>query len=153
MVQHTCLRACCQHLVLYLGHDRAARATAWQAVGLQMGWQRTCGWTVWNRTRLSDLGGAAQRVLRPVSKRWTQGRACFGCLAVNPDCDARETGLRHGWAGQEERCLLVALEDATDDSLPPGSAPVPSKAKHRKRISVLPGSFIRLEELPTQPGS
>ena len=53
---------------------------------------------------------------------------------------------------QEERCLLVALEDATIASLPPEASPVPPKAKHRKRISVLPGSFIRLEELPTKPG-
>ena len=47
----------------------------------------------------------------------------------------------------------MALEDAPDASLPPEASPVPPKAKHRKRISVLPGSFIRLEELPTKPGA
>ena len=46
----------------------------------------------------------------------------------------------------------MAIEDAAADSLPEGAAAVPAKAKHRKRISVLPGSFIRLEEFPTKPG-
>lgn len=53
---------------------------------------------------------------------------------------------------QEERCLLVAVQDAQESDLPAGEALDPAKTKKRKRISINPGTFVRLEELPASPG-
>ena len=53
---------------------------------------------------------------------------------------------------QEQRCLLVAIQDAGPGDLAPDQQLDPKVTKHRKRISINPGTFVRLEELPTPAG-
>lgn len=46
----------------------------------------------------------------------------------------------------------MAVQDAQESDLPPGETLDKAKTKHRKRISINPGTFVRLEELPASLG-
>jgi len=60
---------------------------------------------------------------------------------------------KYGMCGsvQEERCLMITLQDAAEP-LPPGSKPMPLGAAKRRRGSCLRGTAILLEALPPGRG-
>jgi len=73
---------------------------------------------------------------------------CVAALVKSPLCQCLEARVR---AAQEERCLMLTVQDAPDP-LPAGALPVPAAAAKRKRAGVARGTAVLLEELPHGPG-
>ncbi len=73
---------------------------------------------------------------------------CMAALVKSPLCQRLEACVR---AAQEERCLMLTVQDAPDP-LPAGALPVPAAAAKRKRAGVARGTALLLEELPHGPG-